>query len=158
MTSTQFRPTFQLPTSLCERDVVARVQNAIADQGFKGQFVGQHMQISIVEHDRHFWSPWLHLEVRDVEGDNQLFGRFSPHPTLWLAFVFAYLSIAFICFFASIIGLSQWLAHESAWAFVVIPLGGMLAVGLWVVSQVGQKLARQEMEQMQAIVLECLHD
>ena len=132
--------------------------NDASTQPYRGQFAGDHAMISIVESERHFWSPWMHLEVRVGDAGPTVFGRFSPHPSIWTGFMFSYLSIAVIAFFAAMFGVSQQLSGQSPWAYYVIPGVLLLALILWFAAKTGQNLAQDEMKQMKARVEACLNE
>lgn len=112
--------------------------------------------ISIDESKRHFWSPWMHLEIRQEEGNRIVEGRFSPHPSIWTGVMFSFLAIACLSFFAVILGMSQQLMGQTPWAYWLILLGISAAVLVWFVSKTGQKLAHEEMEEMRSRIEQCL--
>lgn len=113
--------------------------------------------ISIDESKRHFWSPWMHLEIRDNEDKRIVEGRFSPHPSIWTAVMFSFLAVACLSFFAVILGMSQQLMGQPPWAYGFILLGLVAAIALWFVSKAGQKLAHGEMEEMRSRIEDCLN-
>jgi len=125
---------------------------------YKGQFTGRHAMISIIESKRHFWSPWMNLEIRETDTGRHVFGRFSPHPSIWTGFMFAYLAIAAIVSFAAMFGLSQQLSGQPPWAYYIIPIGLIIATILWFAAKAGQNLANDEMQQMKASIEECLNN
>ena len=120
MTTIRLRPTFSIGLEDATDAVMNRIESAVKNQPeeIAGQFRAGHAMISIVESKRHFWSPWLHLDIRDGdnESEKQLVGRFSPHPSIWTAFMFTYLSLAVLSFFSLVIGYSQQLAGQGSWA------------------------------------------
>ncbi len=59
-----------------------------------------------------------------------------------------HLAIGISLFFAVMVGVAQQLSGASPWAYGVIPIGLLVALGLWFLSQDGQRLAHQEMTQM----------
>jgi hypothetical protein len=152
------RPTFSLETELSSKEVMRCLQQTFQQnpQEYEGQFTRDHAMISYEVSKRHFWSPWLQLECRENEGLRELFGRFSPHPSIWTGFMFSYLSIGVIVFFAAMFGVSQQLSNQSPWAYYVIPVAISIATGLWIASQFGQRLAQVEMMQLKSRVEECL--
>jgi hypothetical protein len=163
MSSVQFRPSFLLETRLGEEQLRHCLKRAFCGnpgnsggEVYHGQFARNHAMISIDESFRHFWSPWLHLEFRSAEGGQQVHARFSPHPSIWTAFMFAWLSLAVLIFFAIMLAVSQHLSGQSAWAWYVIPACAGIGVLLWLVSRIGQNLARQEMQQMKKRLEACL--
>ncbi len=157
MTVATLRPTFEIAS---EKSVPELMQcaKAVVQQhadDFEGQFTNQHAMISIVTPKRHFWSPWLHVEVLETAGRSQIRCRFSPHPSIWTGFMFAYLSLGVIVFFAIMFGISQQLAGQTAWAYWLVPVGGVIAGLLWVAAQAGQKLADAEMRKLKMAIEEC---
>lgn len=168
MSTVRMRPTFFLDSPKAAEETMLCIKRAFVDSvetnpptdssnaDYQGQFAGDHAMISIVESKRHFWSPWMHLEIRERESGRIVFGRFSPHPSIWTGFMFAYLAIAVIVFFATMFGISQQLSAQTPWAYYVIPGGGLLAIILWFAAKTGQNLAQQEMRQMKAKVEACL--
>ena len=153
------RPTFVVPLNLDRQDAFDRIKTAVdaLPDDLVGQFRQGHGMVSISDQKRHFWSPWLHLHVvKFEEQQDELFGRFSPHPSIWTAVMFSYLSLSVIIFFLVIIALSQTIANESPWAWAGIPVCLLIAVVLWLVSQAGQRLAHDEMQMMQSVVEDAL--
>lgn len=142
MSAIRMRPTFLLETTLPISEVMQRFRDRVASSSpdYHGQFATNHAIVSLALSQRHFWSPWLNLEIKDCENVRQVFGRFSPHPSIWTAFMFSYLAIAVITFFALIFGVSQQLSGQLPWAYLTIPLGLMIATILWLASRAGQKL------------------
>lgn len=158
MSVAQMRPTFLLRARQNTTDVMQCVRLGLADSshGYECQFTSHHVIVSLPPAERHFWSPWMNLEIREVEDTSEVFGRFSPHPSIWTAFMFSYLGIAVLIFFASMFGVSQQLAGQTPWAYFVIPCGLLIAAGLWFASKAGQRLAQVEMEQMRSVIEQCV--
>ncbi len=154
--SIRLRPTFSIPFQISEGELFEQLQAEIDRQAesVKGQFKRGHGMISINDSKRHFWSPWLHLHVVPPIDDQspELFGRFSPHPSIWTAVMFSYLALCVIVFFLCVIGMSQFLANEYPWGFWGIPLCLVIAVVIWIVSQAGQRLAHDEMVMLKQMV------
>ncbi len=151
--SIQFRPTFSIPIGDSETTVWESIRSAVEqDERIVGQFRQQHASLAFVESQRHFWSPWLHLDVRTQDEQKLLFGRFSPHPSVWTAFAFSYLAFGVIAFFSAIVGLSQQIAAEPAWAYWGMPICITLGILFWLASQMGQRLAQQQMIELKTIV------
>ena len=154
--SLSFRPSISTSTKLDRDTFMNRVQQSVESSGnLQGEFKSGHAMISIRESNRHFWSPWMHLDVRDTDTGRQVFARFSPHPSIWTGFMFAYLAIAAIVSFAVMFGISQQLSGESPWAYYFIPGGLVVAVILWLAAQAGQKLAHEQMQQMKSKIENC---
>ncbi len=158
MSVAQMRPTFLLDTRLSDEEVMGCIKQGLADcpEDFHGQFTRQHAMISIDESKRHFWSPWMHLEIRDGNPNRAVFGRFSPHPSIWTGFMFSYLSLVVLIFFSAMLGISQQMTGLVPWGYYLIPAWLLVAGILWLVSKVGQNLARDEMQFMKESVEACL--
>jgi hypothetical protein len=154
MSTLKLRPTFSIRLTQDPNNVIADVRQAVvsnSDELF-GRFTSGHAMISLVESKRHFWSPWLNLDVRDSDNGKLLHGRFSPHPSIWTGFMFAYLALAVFSFFSLILGLSQQMASESPWGYGLIPLWMSIALGLWLASQAGQRFAEEEMKMLRQVI------
>lgn len=163
MPAAQLRPTFLLETELSVEEVTRRIRDSFSSQseddsptGYHGRFRGDHAMISIDESKRHFWSPFMHVEIRSDETGQTVAGRFSPHPSIWTGFMFTFLAIACLMFFAAIFGVSQQLMGQSPWAYLFVPFGLVVICLLWFVSKAGQKLAHTEMEEMRSRIEDCL--
>ena len=157
MSVASVRPTFSFATELSADEIMDCIRNAVTDSSglYRGQFVERHAMISIDESRRRFWSPWLHVEVREDESGRELFGRFSPHPAIWTGFMFSWLSIAVLVFFAAMFGISQQLAAQTPWGYYVIPPLLLAAGLLWIASQAGKRLAWDEMREMHDVFANC---
>ena len=153
MSSPNPRPSFCLPTDLSDDEVVRRLSESLAKSAdqVSAKFKSHHGILTVVETERHFWSPWLHLEIRETNGTRELFGRFSPHPSIWTGFVFTYLAMMVLTFFSVMIGVSQLLARQVAFGFWLIPVWLGVCVCLWIASQVGQRLAQDEMRLLKSL-------
>ena len=155
--SVRLRPTFSFRSDVTAKAAIENVRAAVTahQDSVQGQFTDRHALISIVESRRHFWSPWLNLAASDIEQGCEISGRFSPHPTIWTAFMFAYFSLAVLSFFSVIIGLSQQLAGQMPWGYALLPAFLLLGLILWAASQTGQKLADSEMRELKTIIFDC---
>ncbi|GAB4196607.1 MAG: hypothetical protein Kow00105_10730 [Phycisphaeraceae bacterium] len=156
MTLGRIAPVFVMSVSGTASEVMDGLQGLLRDPGgrFTGKSAGRHMTLTVCESDRHFWSPWLHLEVVEGADGICLRGRFTPHPSVWTGFAFSYFSLIVVACFAGIWGMSQWMLGDRPTALWVA-LGCVVLVGLlWWSAQVGQKLAREQMELLRQSVEE----
>lgn len=106
-----------------------------------------HLVLTVPERDQHFWSPWLTVEVTPLRGGAHLFARFSPHPSVWTAFAFGYLALGTITAVALAIAGSGLLVRGAGqpWSLWVAAGCAIGMVVMWWVSQVGQRIARDQM-------------
>lgn len=153
----QMRPTFVVKTKLSAEEAMNQIRSRVLDtpHDFEGQFTSRHAMISFTKSKQHFWSPWLHLDIRSNESPQEIFGRFSPNPSIWTGIIFSYLAIAVLIFFAIVFGLSQQLAGENSWAYYFVPVGAIAAVMIWIASKVGQKLSLSQMREMRELIDGC---
>ena len=160
MTVGPMRPTYLMESAVPAENLMACLQRGFAQfpDEFQSQFRRRHAMVSILESRRHFWSPWLHLETQEREEGCELRIRFSPHPSIWTGFMFAYLALVVLSFFALMLGISQQLVHQTPWAYWVIPVCLAMAAILWIASQAGQRLANDQMRRMKEVIESCLAD
>lgn len=178
LTSFSLRPCIATTTPLPCNEFMSRLQQVVEEsEEIEGKFRTGHAMISIIESRRHFWSPWMHLECRTVDSplpysdsekpaesnatgskvtENNVIARFSPHPSIWTGIMLAYLSLVVLTFFTLILGYSQQLAQQPSWGYYLVPVWAAVGIALWAMSQVGQRLATQEMEGLIKLVESCL--
>lgn len=145
-------------TNLDEDAFLDRVEQQVRSLvQYSGTYRRGHAMISISEKNRHFWSPWLHLEYRSTQEEN-VFGRFSPHPSIWTAFMFGYLALVVLSFFSLILGLSQQLVGQYPWGYLLLLIWGLIAVTMWIASKIGQGLAAEEMNQLEDLIRRCAEE
>ena len=111
-----------------------------------------HLVLTVPEAQRHFWSPWLTIEVSPRGGGTHLFSRFSPHPSVWTAFSFGYLGLGSITAVALAIAGSGMLVRgaEQPWALWVAGACALCMIAMWWISQIGQRIARAQMTTLAA--------
>ena len=119
---------------------------------YEGSVAGNHITLTIREGERHFWSPWLHIELTELDKMTHIRGRFTPHPNIWTGFAFCYFSLIVIAAFALIWGTSQWMLDQRPTALWVGLACAVLVVVLWCVAQFGQKLAHEQMHMIRDTV------
>ncbi len=118
-----------------------------------------HVVLCIVEPERHFWSPWLMVDIAEQDGGVHLYGRFSPHPSVWTGFAFCYLTLGAIGFFALIFAWASQLSGSGKPVVgLIAPVCALVAFSLWWASQVGQRLAHAEMRTLRACLDAALRD
>ncbi|MCB0583294.1 MAG: hypothetical protein KDD10_28700, partial [Phaeodactylibacter sp.] len=75
-------------------------------------------------------------------------GLFGPRPSVWLMFVFMYSIIGVICLFVAITGFSQVSLGIPAPVLWVLPVGAGLAIFLYLSAKTGERLGKDEMQQL----------
>ncbi len=149
------RPTRHLPSTLSADELLARCEAMLnCDEcPCEGNVLGHHVTLKIRDAERRFWSPWLNIEI-EPRPDNTsiLHARFSPHPNIWTIVALSYIAMAVIIMIGGCFGLSQWWIKQPPTALWSIPFALLVSAGLFVVSQIGQKLAADEMDMLDRLM------
>lgn len=111
-----------------------------------------HLVLTVPASQRHFWSPWLTIEVSPRGTGTHLMSRFSPHPSVWTAFAFGYLALGCLTAVSLAIAGSGLLVRgaDQGWALWAAGGGVLCMAILWWVSQLGQRVARAQMAALAA--------
>jgi hypothetical protein len=147
MTSFRIRPRFrQLRNEKPEviQDTLKKKIEANNEQ-FTGIFMEDHITIRIHPRTRHFWSPQLNLSLEIIQEITVIRGLYGPNPTVWAVFFFAYASLCIITLIASMLMLSQYMLGLEAELWWVIPACMVVALILYVIAQMGQKIGASQM-------------
>ena len=168
MTSIRIRPRIREFSNFSEEALLKNYEEIIAEDRypFKSKIVQNHIFVSFMKEESHFWSPELTLEVirnylQDDEYAGQdertlLRGNISPTPSVWALFLFSYgiLSILCICFL--IWGSSQYMLDQPSNMFWY-SITCILLIGLvFITAQIGQKIAENQTEKLLEFVKEGL--
>ncbi len=144
------RPTFTIEFSIDSDAAMSRLETLVRDEDYpiEGRVAGNHLMLVIPIKRRHFWSPWLHLEVHKVATGSMVKGRFSPNPSVWTGFMLTYIAMGTLVFFAGMFGVSQWMMNKppSALMFMIIPI--LIAIVMYWSSLIGQRIANEQMREL----------
>lgn len=161
-------PTFKVDLGETADSAVDRLQHCIEGNcDFDVSQVGEHFQVTIPQDRRHRWSPWLTLEIRgpshDADAESQsahahAFGRFNPSPGIWTGYMLASLSLLTIAAGAVVWGVAEMMMGHPPRAFWGVPIALVVLVVMWAVSAAGQRLAHDEMVEIQQAIEEALGD
>lgn len=143
MSSFRVRPKFEMTTAKTIEEIITLVKGRLLHNthNLHGQAMHDHITIRVNKAQRHYWSPQLNVmmyrEPEDTE--TRLVGVYGPMPNVWTLFAITYLATGVLTIFITIIGFSQRaLGHESKILFV-LPFLLLLALGMYIASQLGQK-------------------
>jgi len=176
------RPTFEIRVPMTPETTLTLLRTLLDrdEHPVRGSGVGHHLMLTVIERDAHFWSPWLNIEVHpdpdpvtDPESDPgserasgaasvdadlaaRVEGRFSPSPAIWTGFMMAWIGLGTLAFFAAIFALAQWSMDHPPTALMLLALLAPLGAALYWVSQVGQRLARDQMHELYATLTDAL--
>lgn len=160
----EHRPTFALEVASPLERVQSRLRSDLTAPWLEVRWArtpampdqGQPTNHLILVHQpelRSFWSPWLTLDLHAVsDAQTRVAGRFSPHPSLWIGFMFAYLGLAALSLFALLFAFSQWSLGKPPVALWALCGTGALTVGLWAAGKLGERRARTQMEELRQVL------
>ena len=69
---------------------------AAATCPLRGGRIGERIELTVPEAERHTWSPHLSVVFEEAGPSAVARGRFGPHPHLWTLFVAIYAHLAFV--------------------------------------------------------------
>ncbi len=143
-------PTFRLEIRASRDQAISRFQTAIHAKNNHRLYMSheEYAELHLEPEMHRLWSP--HLTVYFIEGNDEdqcyLMGRFAPRPNLWVLTWIFYLAFFCIIFFAGIFAGSQWLVGEFPWGLAVVIATAILYASLFIASQVGQSLCKDQIE------------
>lgn len=146
MTSFRLRPRFSYTTEKSPESVVDSVRKRLQESDqCMGKVLDNHVVLYIPPDLRHYWSPQLNLSIEAEASGCRIDGLFTPSPSVWGLFTLGYGVLAVLFLFLSIIGGSSYMLGESSWTLYALPVVVVLAIGLYFMSQVGQKIGAEQM-------------
>ncbi|MBI1182984.1 hypothetical protein GC194_01840 [bacterium] len=129
-------------------------QKIASHQQLTGSVAAQHVFIRIPADKDHFWSPQLGLEIEEHPAGALVRGLYGPKPGIWTMFMFLYAAFGIGTLAMLFWGLSQWQIGSYPWALWFVP-GGILTIGgIYLLTQFGQKLGYEQMEQIHTLFAE----
>ena len=139
------RPRFHMMLPGSVEESMARVVAAatLPEHRCVCRVLGRHIDIALVREDRRRWSPCVQLEFADQpQGEGaQVHGLVGPHPNLWTLFAFLNISVALLGGIGVMLGLVQVSLEMAPWGFWVTIASVAALVGMYLVSQFGQRCA-----------------
>jgi len=168
-----FRPTFAVDITGSSREIIDQLAARLGAGPFvlrrtrppgggrdDARLEQDHLMLTVVDTERHFWSPWLAIEVTSRGERVHVAGKFSPHPSVWTGFTFGYLGLGLVLLLSLVVAGSSVLVPGSGQPWTLWVAGGALVamIGMWWASQVGQRLARHQMEQLRGALEAALAD
>lgn len=165
-------PTFVLPVAEPPEAIAHRLGDWVDSSAspFVGHRQGLHLQVAIPPAQRHRWSPWLTIEVREplaampdlpatvVASEDgrpnaaEVFGRFNPNPAIWTGYVLVSLALLTIGLGAAMWGVAQLMMENPPTALWAVAACVVVFTLMWSVSAAGQRLAADEMHAMKSAV------
>jgi hypothetical protein len=156
------RPGFEVEVAVASDELVDRLASTLSTMpvqlrrtrvpggGLEGSRRHRdHLVITVLPAVRHFWSPWLTIEIEPRETRSNVSGLFSPHPSLWTGYMFGYLGLGIILMFSLIFaGAVAMTGGDSLWSLWVALGAAVCGIGMWWASVIGQRLASAQMDEL----------
>lgn len=154
----QVRPHLELESSLAAEVALARLRRKLTDKESHccGTVLAEHVEITICDRDRHFWSPQISLTAEPQERGVVFRGRIGPQPHVWTMLVALYAVIGFGTLFALVFAASQYMVDRTLWALWALPAGAAFTALVYLIAGVGQRLGADETHTLMAFVDETL--
>lgn len=109
------------------------------------EFIGIHL----AERDRRYWSPRLFLSLEcEADGSTRIEGTYGPEIEVWSVFLYGYLSTGLLGTLSAITGGAQLFIGQEPWALYVTGTMAVIALGLYLAAQLGQKLGAHQTYQL----------
>ena len=167
MNPPRMRPVFRVALERPDRFLPAlRDVLGASDAGCEGTVFRRHAALQVAESARHFFSPYLYLELRndreredaaherssDEPAGPYVHGRFAPHPHVWTFFMAIYGLLAIAAIAGGVWGLSVWALGEAPWTLLAVP-GSIALMGFtYGAAFIGQGLGAPQMYDLRRAV------
>lgn len=158
MTTPEVRPSFEIEIDSDPDELMELLRQRLRRcPSCTGMSVGRHAELFVPEIERRVWSPWLSLTAWQ-DGDGTLVrGRFAPHPSVWTFYLFVAFGLGFALLVGLTWGYAQWATNVQPWALVTLPIVVVLAVCLYGVSLIGQKMSASQMADLREALDELVY-
>lgn len=153
------RPKIYWESEHPSEELVDQVRQALrSDSAVKGLVAPNRIELYLPTTEQHLWSPQLVVDLTPAQEQGSLLeGRFTPHPNVWTLYVAATASLFFGALLAGSFGYVQWLMNQSPWALLLAVGACVCIVVLYFLSQLGQSLGHEQMDQLVAFLEEHAH-
>lgn len=147
MATLRLRPRFRLRVGLDPDEVMRRFEERIAagDLPCNLELYEHQVEFSILESDRHFWSPFLNLIVESGRGQTHLRGKYGPNVNVWSMFLAAYAALGIGGTIGLILGMSQLQLDQSPDGLWISAGCAVAAVVVYGIGRIGRSLAHPQM-------------
>ncbi len=115
----------------------------------EGFVVQEHAFIKIPEQNQHYWSPEMHVWVREENDKTIVYGVIGPKPKIWTMFIFFYTVILTSTFFGGSYGVIQLILGIKADFLWSIPVGIFALALVYGAAFYGQHKGREQMMMLQ---------
>jgi len=147
MSSFRIRPRFEHKLKCSPEELKQRLTTQAQSNNTQCEVKSAANQIYLLipPEQQHFWSPQLLLQFESEEAGSSLIkGLYGPNPNVWILFIYGYAASGILGTFMLIIGLSQWSLGETMWGMWIFGVCALLALGLYILAQTGQKIGANQ--------------
>ena len=147
MTSTRLRPRCRYISEMPKQMILEKIREQLKENKFPltGIVVQEHAFIRIIEKNQHYWTPEMHVWVREEEKKTIVYGVIGPKPKIWTMFVFVYTAVLVSTFFAISYGIIQYMLGIKADFLLAIPIGFVGLAMVYGAANWGQYKGREQM-------------
>ena len=147
MAKIRLRPHCKIQTKKSQGEVLELIRKKLSEEKeiVHGQVVQAHAFLRIPEKDQHYWSPELHVWVREQDGSTIVSGVVGPKPKIWTMFMFFYFVVLGLSFFGGIYGIIQWQLEMAAPFLWSIPAGIVGILLVYGAASFGQNKGKDQM-------------
>jgi len=159
MAQARLRPRLRIISTFPQADVLDRIARKLTDEAcnLEGQVVQEHAFIRIPENRQHYWSPELHVWVREQDGETIVYGVMGPKPRIWTMFMFFYTGVITSAFFGSSYGIIQLILGMEAPFLWSIPLGLLVVALVFGAARYGQFRGSEQMGELRGFLEEAVN-
>ena len=146
MADIRMRPQFDFAVSCDYSSSFLRLAKALEETDeVTGTVFADSAILKIPDHESHLWTPQLKVSVEpSPTGGCQIHGLIGPRPNVWSLFVAAYVAFSFIAVMALIVGSSQAMLSQNAWAFWGAPAALIGILITYLTARFGRRIGRPQ--------------
>ena len=147
MSSFRLRPRFSHTLDMDVEAACALIVNHAREQPERCEVKSFpcYVSLHVVEQDSQYWSPRLSLSLEpEGTGKTRVDGTYGPSTNVWAAFLYGYLLVGSIGLFSGLLGACQFWLGMQAWGLWIATLMLLIAAGMYLSAQLGQKIGAQQ--------------
>lgn len=150
MPSARLRPRCRYVTKHPPQFILDRLNERLNNNEIKleGLVVQEHAFIRFPVEMQHYWSPEMHVWVREQDGETVIYGVNGPKPKIWTMFMFFYTAVLTSAFFGSSYGIIQMMLGMYAPFLWSIPAGIFCVIMVYGAAQYRQYKGKAQMEEL----------
>ncbi|HET9958668.1 MAG TPA: hypothetical protein VFQ61_29445 [Polyangiaceae bacterium] len=155
------RPSFELESPLDADTIVELVHRRLVDRESPicGVTAAERIELHVPSSRQHLWSPQLVIDLHEEEeGRTAVYGRFGPHPHVWVLYVGVLAAAAFACLVGGSFGVAQLAMEETPTALWSLPAAAAVVVVLYLMAVAGRSLSAEQMSELRSFFEGALQD